>query len=261
MNKQSVTDLIHEYAKEGDVINLDPVKPDLIIAIGAWGIRTAQRELFGEMSNWKDDHSMIYFRNRTILNAIGKNEKVKKILGTNRPPFREVFSVEPPKATFISHDAYAGDNISVYRYTIRPLTAKDIRIMLHAALPILLTKYDYGQLLNIAVNQMLGYPFERKTSLFDFSRRRMVCSVGVAAVYQKWRKILEATGEKVPPRLFSRLNPAKWSKEFRRKFEQNGSRWHVENTYPAHFANTDFFNNEFRLVLRIERGVPVFKEH
>jgi hypothetical protein len=259
---QETVDCIRFTAREGDVINLDPAHPSCIDGIGAAGIRLAQKELFGEASNWRDSHSMIYFKNASIMEYIGKHEKVEKILGKNTPPIKEVFSVAPPRASFIPIEEFAMDTVSVYRYTIRPLTPADIKIMLESTINLLLTPYNYGMLLDIAIGEMQRYPFEQKTKIFDFGNKKKVCSVGVATVYQKWRKILKKQDPaEVLPRLFSILNPKKWpDPKIVKEFRKDGHGWNVESTYPAQFANTDFFSNEFRLVLRIERGRVVFKE-
>jgi hypothetical protein len=259
---QETVDCIRSTAREGDVINLDPAHPSFIDGIGAAGIRFAQKKLFGEASNWRDSHSMIYFKNATIKECIGRHKKVEEILGKNELPFKEVFSVAPPKASFIPIEEFALDTVSVYRYAIRPLTPADIKIMLESTIDLLLTPYNYGMLLDIAIGEMHGYPFEQKTKIFDFGKKKKVCSVGVASVYQKWRKILKKQDPaEVLPRLFSKLNPEKWpDSKIVKEFRKDGHGWNVESTYPAQFANTDFFNNEFGLVLRIEQGRVVFKE-
>jgi hypothetical protein len=37
------------------------------------------------------------------------------------------------------------------------------------------------------------------------------------------------------------------------KFKRRGSLWNVEEIYPAHFANSSFFDGEFELRLQIEK--------
>ncbi len=255
--REDAANHIRTMAREGDVINLDPVHPTLINGIGSFFIRWAQRSLFGKTSNWRDSHSMIYFRNASILKYIGEESKVKDIMAKSLAVSpKEVFSVAPPQASFIPIEDFSMDKVSVYRYTKRPLTPEDIGIMLEATVPLLLTSYDYLQLLNIALNQVLDYPFKQKTKLFDFSPKMKVCSVGVAAVYLHWRKRLQKTpGAQIPERLFSTLNPSRWpNPEIVKEFRKDGHGWSVESTYPAQFANSNFFADEFELVLRMENG-------
>jgi hypothetical protein len=125
--------------------------------------------------------------------------------------------------------------------------------MSNATLPMLGTKYDYGQLLNIAMNVLLGYEFEEKTKVFDFGAKRKVCSVGIAAIFQKWRKALETQGT-IVPRLFGKLNEGAWDKDFINRFKQK-NRWDIENTFPAQFGlSQSHFGGEFKLVLKMNKG-------
>jgi hypothetical protein len=50
------------------------------------------------------------------------------------------------------------------------------------------TPYDYGQLMDILVHQLFGW-LPDKLNLFDFGRRRKVCSVAAHAVLVKaWQQ-------------------------------------------------------------------------
>lgn len=245
--------LIEKYSKEGDIINIDGCSSNPASEIAYWSIRKAQKELFGKQNKWRDTHTMVKFNNSSIVKYISTNEKVKKILGNNEKPWHKTFSVEPPKTTLITTESFAMDKISIYRYTKKQITQDDIKILLEATIPILLTKYDVGQLIDIAINQILGYPYDEKIYWFDFGTKYKVCSVGAGAIYQKWRKILEAKGT-IIPRLFSKLNPNRWSQDFIQKFKDNGGRWNIENYYPALFSNSDMFDNEFKLIVSMNKG-------
>lgn len=277
--KKAAVEQYSRIVRDGDVVNIanHPAITNVPSYVGCWGIRKAQKAAFDKPTQTypyrgptilvdptEDTHSMIHFSKtsieRFILNnpnvAPADKNKVQAILKKN--PWAKVFSVEPPVATFVPVEDFVMDEITVYRYTYRPLTDADIELMLLATLSIIGTKYDYGQLLNIAANQLLGYKYEEKIKVFDFGAKRKVCSVGVAVVYQKWRKVLEARGVQIP-RLFSQLNANAWSKDFVEEFKKNGHHWNVENTYPAMFGLTHtHFNNEFMPVLKTNAGRLIY---
>ncbi len=263
-------DLFEKYTEEGDVINTigHPKWYQFILKIGYWGIRKAHKELFGKdfipygsipikIKPYMQTHSMIKFSNSSVRKYIINELKVRKILEKDR--WAKVFSVETPIATLKDSKSFIFEDICVYRYTKKRLDENDIKILLKATVPLLGTKYDYGQLLNIATNQMLGYSFDEKTKVFDMGGKRKVCSVGVAAVFQIWRKELEKQGIKIP-RLFSKLNRNNWDPKFLKKFDEVG-RWNVENTYPAMYALTKkYYNSEFELVLRMRNGKILYRK-
>ena len=270
MNKYEAAKIIEQYSKDGDTINIanHPAFYKFHIVIACWAIKKAQRKVFKNVKRKigeliidpnKDTHSMIKFSkgsiNKYILNdnsvKVGDKYKVNKIF--KKEIWSKDFSVEPPVATYIPTEEYALDDITVYRPRKRILSESDIKKMLHATLPIIDTKYDYGQLVNILVNQILGYPYDEKVKWFDLGSKRKVCSVGVAVVYQKLRKVLESEGI-IIERLFSKLNKANWKDDFIKEFNELG-RWNVENTYPAMFGITDtHFDNEFELILKMNKG-------
>lgn len=218
---------LKKIIQPGDVVNIDGSFNwyEFWLAIAYWAIRRAQKKLFGEKSRWVDTHTMLY-------------------LGA-----KKLFSVELPKCIYDTIDSVRGKKVTVWRYTKKELGKDDIKIMQKGAKKLVGTTYDVGQLLNIAVNQILGYPYDEKVKWFDMGAKRKVCSVGVAYIYQYWR---QKTGKKVQ-RLFSELNSLYWEKWFVRDFYIDGGRWNVENTYPANFANTEMFNNEFRCIYS---GIP-----
>lgn len=226
-----VVKIIRELIKPGDIVNVSgaPSWYDIPLHIAYWGIRTAQKGLFGKSSAWRDTHTMIYFADGT-------------------------FSVEPPKATYVPIEDYAMKDISFYRYTKKDIYKADIEILRKGADQIIGTSYDIGQLLDIAIGQVCGYPVEDKINIFDTGKKNVVCSVGAAAVYTYWRHELEKIGIKLP-RLFSKLNDKAWDKDFIRYYHKCGNKWSVERTYPANFANCKtHFDDEFELVLKMKAG-------
>jgi len=222
---------LKKILRPGDVINISghPKFYEFWLHIAYHYIRKTQKEVFGEKSRWTDTHTMMWFDG-------------------------SAFSVEPPRAKMVPIEDFAFKEISIYRYTKCKFTAADIEIMWEGAKRILDTEYDFGQLLNILINTIAGYPFYEKYKFFDFGAKYKVCSVGVAAIYTYWRHKMEQKGKKIP-RLFSKLNPNAWNKEFIKKFKQHGNRWDVENTFPANFANTQtHFDKEFVNILFADKG-------
>lgn len=120
-----------------------------------------------------------------------------------------------------------------------------------AAMQMLGEFYDVGQLLDIAINQILGFPHRRKSKWFDFGKKLKVCSVGVRVIYEAILQDLlggrPAVGIKF---LFPHLNPVMWTGEEYRRYRGTD----VEMTSPAHFANSHYFGHEFERVVRIRDG-------
>lgn len=201
-------DALIEYGKDGDVINID--SPDNLWSfIPHTAIRLCQKDLFhpGDIiygNNQKyyhannDTHSMLYFEEGT-------------------------FSVELPESKIIKKEDYKTEfiekNFTLYRYTYRPFTKKDIRFMQDHCQKLSGIKYDWGQLIDILICQLCGYPYKRKHSIFDIGKRNLVCSVGVGAVYTALRHNLENEGIQLP-RLFSKLNKLLWDTFFVLDYEK-----------------------------------------
>jgi hypothetical protein len=78
------------------------------------------------------------------------------------------------------------------------------------------TPYDYGQLLDILIHQLFGW-LPEKLNLFDFSRRRKVCSVAAHAVLVK-----------------------AWQQTDRAHLRPLGEQY-IEHTCPADFENHETF--------------------
>lgn len=219
-NVKNALILLQKNLKPGDIINTsgktDFTKPWLILTQAC--IRQHQKDLFGKASFYHDTHTEMFFGREKI------------------------FSVTAPKTKWEILEHVAKQEFSVYRYTKKDLTDNDINIMLDSANKIIGTKYDYGQLLDIAISQILGYPNIIKYKWFDMGRKRMVCSVGCRAIMEDLRHKLEQDGQETIPRLFNKLNPMYWTEKELKEF----SRVDVEATSPAHFANSRWFDGEYR---------------
>lgn len=245
-NVKLATAALYRKLKPGDIINIngyDPwYKPWSFIPHSA--IRFHQKKLFGSKCNYRDTHTTVYFEPERI------------------------FSVTSPRTVWETIDHNSAQRFSVYRYTKRPLYDPDIALMFSTAIKMIGIKYDYGQLLDIALNYILGYKHIRKAKIFDLGRRRMVCSVGARTLFEKIRyetRNLEPYGidtntglamsirpdgrvvnhHETIDRLFNKLNPEYWTAEEVAEFQ----RVDLELTSPAHFANSQHFDGEFEQIM------------
>ncbi|MBN2030187.1 hypothetical protein JW824_08065 [bacterium] len=225
----SACDNILQVIKPGDVVNQvgDFKWYEFWLSMGSKSIQSHQKDLFGKNSNWKDDHTMMFFDKDNTL------------------------SVELPIATVKPLEKYCLSNLSIYRLRLIELKADHITTMRKSANDMLGTDYDIGQLLDIAINQILGYEHQRRLSIFDFGRKKKVCSVGVRVVFEHlYQQRIRTSDSDSGKWLFDKLNADKWPEK---KVEQfNGT--DVEATSPAHFANSDYFCNEFELIARFNNG-------
>jgi len=209
--------------KPGDIINIDGY--DKILE--PWNIvthkcvRSHQKHLFGPLSNYHDTHTMMYF-------------------GPDK-----VFSVTAPKTRWETIEKHAENRFTILRYTKKQFTDHDIAIMYNTALKIIDTKYDYGQLLDIAINQILGYDNIIKYKWFDMGKKRMVCSVGCRTIMEDLRHQQEIEGTIAIERLFNKLNEMHWTQHQIDEF----TRVDVECTSPGHFSNTNWFDREYTIQL------------
>jgi len=222
---------ILEIIKPGDVVNQDLKAKwyEFWLKIGFWGIKTYQKNMFGKSSNWHDSHTMLFF-----------NEK-------------NTFSVELPKATFKPIQEYCLSNMSIYRCKMVEMTTENVDSMMDAAKIMQGSDYDIGQLLDIALREILGYTQDRPLRFFDFGKKKKVCSVGARVCYEHlYIKKIKPSLDNPPPGkwLFHSVDPEKWSKDFAGSYKGTD----VEATAPAHFANTDYFQNEFELIARFDNG-------
>ncbi len=228
----SACENILKMIKPGDVINQvgDFKWYEFWLSIGSKSIQSHQKALFGKESNWKDDHTMMFFDEDNT------------------------FSVELPIATMKPLKKYCLSNLSIYRLRLIELKADHINTMRRSAKNMLGTDYDIGQLLDIAINQILGYENQRRLSIFDFGRKKKVCSVGVRVVFEHlYQQHIRTEKSDSRKWLFDKLNPDKWPDKKVKQFKGTD----VEATSPAHFANSDYFCNEFELIARFNNGVQL----
>lgn len=253
---------IHDYFKSTlkscDVINISSHQKwwEFWLHITYYGIRKAQRDLFKDvkvlnmvnntMNPTDDTHTCMFFRTEDILTYA--KPKITDLIDPKH--FGYIFSCEYPEASFFPIDSILKDDIRIYRYNNNgTFDNDDIKIMLEGCLPLVGTKYDIGQLMDIAVNQTAGYPYEYRHKWFDMGEEKKVCSVSIASIFAYWRHRKERQGE-YNPRLFEKLNYNKWDKQFVKKFMTHKNVWDIESTYPAMFSCTNtHFDNEFRLIL------------
>jgi hypothetical protein len=187
----------------GDVINTRPPKRSIwwqathpFESVPQGCIQAHQRHV--GYADWRDTHSMLYFGPARIL------------------------SVTYPHTKWETWDRVQQRDFRVWRPTF-PLDSQDVLVMYEAAHKLIGTSYDVGQLLDIALNEILGYGVGFYHRIFDFGGNLMVCSVGVRACFDAARKAKESAGQPPP---------------FDVLFTQGGQKLNVERTPPAAYANT-----------------------
>jgi len=232
----SACEAILKLIKPGDVVNQVGKHSwwQFWLAITYGAIRWHQKKLFGKDSNWKDTHTMLYLDEENT------------------------FSVELPKATMKPLQEYCLSSLSIYRLRLAELTQDFVETLRYAAKEMVGEDYDIGQLLDIAIYGLLGYDHQRPLPIFDFGRKKKVCSVGVRVAFEYLYKERIKTEDSRPGKwLFYALNPDKWPPEA----IQNYKGTDVEATSPAHFANSDYFSYEFELIARFDNGKQVYPKH
>ena len=232
-NRELVDEAVKQVSaviQPGDVINQCCAKHkwwEIWKTIPAMAICWHQKKLFGKKSNWKDTHTMLYF------------------------DLTNTFSVELPKATLKPLQEFCLSNMSIYRLKLKSLTTDDISIMWKTAHSLLGEKYDVGQLLDIAINDLLGFDNQRPLIIFDAGRKNKVCSVGVRAIFESlYQRAIRTANSKQGKWLFYEMNPEKWPAKKVREYRGTD----VEATSPAHFANSDCFCFDFELIARFNEG-------
>jgi len=228
----STTETILKILKPGDVITQPGKSPwwQFWRTAVYWSIRFYQVKLFGRHANTRDVHAMIFLDEDNT------------------------FSVELPRATMKPLQEYCLTEFSVYRFQLKALNADDLDTMKKTARNLVGQNYDLGQVLDIAINFLLGYEHQRRLKFFDLGARKKVCSVGVRVLFEKLnQEKLKNPNAADQKWLFETLNTEKWSLTL----VQNYHGTDVEATAPAHFTNSDFFANEFKLMARFKDGRQV----
>jgi len=224
---------IRQIIKPGDVINQIGHASwyDFFSKLAYAAIRWHQKRLLGSKSNYYDTHSMLYID----------------------PEY--TFSVELPKATVKPLEDYCLSDMSIYRLRNKVLTRDEIDRMFLTSLSMCGENYDVGQLLDIAINNVLKYVGGlRRLKIFDFGEKKKVCSVGVRVVFEKLHQQLNPQANK--KWLFRELNLDSWPSDSIINIA-NYKGTDVEATSPAHFANSDLFGHEFELIAKFKNGVRV----
>ena len=166
-------------------------------------IRLYQRRLFGKRSVYKDTHVMLYLS-----------------------PAR-IFSQGYPVAKWETIEDVAKKKFTVYRN--RWVHYEKFQHELNEiAGRIIGRSYDMGDNLDFLISGLLGYTNRRRIRIFEFSRRRMVCSVAVRTILERLRQDEKRKGFSAIAKLFPGVD--------------------VEMTTPAHFANSILFRWEFKKV-------------
>lgn len=229
-----------KFLRPGDVINLSGTSHwwEFWYMIANAGIRGNQKRIFGLQSIWDDTHCMLYLDPDHTL------------------------SVQLPRAKWCTPADYCRERLSIWRFTKHArFTEDEIKVMRDYADEHLIgTTYDVGQLMDILVNTILGYPNVVHDRIFDWGKNLKVCSVGVRVLLERLRQVLDENGQPSFGKLFRKLNPlAPWPGGVfpqSRIPDQYGV--DVEATAPAHFANSHYFDNEFTLIAVFDDGWPVY---
>ena len=254
---------IAPFLKPGDVINwvwhfnlgkfLWPPFLGVLSTTASWQIQRYQKRYFGNPSFYKCSHTCIY------LGETGGSDSAFD------PKAHTVFEVTSPKSKWTPLWDFCDHDIRILRFTPRSLAADDISVMAQAASRIVGTSYDYGQLLDFLLHEVAGYPRE-DFRLFDLGPERKVCSTGVMSLFTHLRKVRESVGDMLIPRLFDIVDVDRWrSAGVYDNIDQcldpdavpgqDRIRTPIERVAPAHFDNTDYFQNEFQLIARFRKGV------
>ena len=159
----------------------------------------------------------------------------------------KLFSMEPPVCKWADLSEYDKEDVIFYRYTKKIIDAGDIAIMQLLANKIIGQPYDIPHLVEMLITEILGEPYE-DDKIFPSGTSRMVCSVAVAAIFNAWLKQINL------PQLFCKLNPMMWSTSFLSEYYLKGGKWNTEDIAPALFANANYFDNEFKPILRYNVG-------
>jgi len=208
--------------RSGDVINQWATSDDGIgwlrrqyMKLSRWGIWWRQRELFGSKGETGHIHTMQWFDDGC-------------------------FSCEPPVAGFFPLDHFISTNFIVYRYVENELRPTDIRLMRDSAGSFIGQSYDFGQIMDIALNHVLRRDNKLRYRWFDFGSRQAICS---SAVRTNFEYMIGKTDRKP---LFDELSSDFWSdkdidRSLRLKSEV-GYVTDIDMTMPAHFANSYLYN-------------------
>lgn len=170
----------------------------------------------------------------------------------------KVFSVEPPVPLYVPLSNYEGDDprtVSVYRMNPAYFGREPDVALLRQAADAIINRhkgYDIGQLVDILITSIAGYPWAHKVNWFDQGSQRLVCSVGVASLIAFWRHEMKRLQGIDIPQPWKKLNPAAWPEG---ALKQYPGHWEIESTFPANYSTTfTHFSHEFTLVGKFRGG-------
>ncbi|MBI5059559.1 hypothetical protein HZB60_07265 [candidate division KSB1 bacterium] len=186
----------------------------------------------GTICNTYGDGSHAFYLKKIIYPKIQHYQRRKYPAAGDIPALKAVHSIihlggnqwlscQAPKAKRITLELLPDRRYSFHRYKhidrFGPVNSPAWAAFDQAVRAIDGTDYDYGQLVDIMLRQVLGFPFLKKLSIFDLGRRQKVCSVACHTILLKAYK---ASGEGYPGPL---------------------GRQYVEDSCPADFAMHDSF--------------------
>lgn len=203
---QRLFESLRQTLRPGDVINTGPNRAvKWYQNILSWGIQTHQKKMGYPV--WHDTHTVLYFDYSHIFSVTYPKTEWETVMQlVDRAPMeKKIITVWRPR--FELPDIY-------------------MRWVCESATHMIGTRYDVGQLLDIALNQLLRYDVASWKTVFDYGAWLKVCSVGVRACFDAGRKAYEVNG---------------WKPPFDVLFTYQGSKLHVERTPPAAFANSNLF--------------------
>lgn len=213
-----------EQLKPGDVLNTSstPKWWQFWLQVVYWQIRHYQKRKWGDRARTRDVHSRLYLGNGKFM------------------------STEPPKTCIVDASEVLGKTDTLYRvcrykdvdWDFPPEDMARMRGFIQARL--LGTAYDYGQLLDILLKQLFPFFNIERLSIFDFGRKKKVCSVAVHAVLLHWWKTLGMAPEcnLMEPTLWPTvMNRVAIRTERPRPLDEQ----YIEVACPADFANHDTF--------------------
>jgi hypothetical protein len=170
MNSEERKEKLLELLRPGDVLNSDS-KPrwwEFWLAVVYAEIRQYQKHKWKGRSlqnrGWHDVHSMLYLGDGKFL------------------------SVTVPRSVICELEVSERTKYRICRYQNEDWIFKDeeTATIKEAAQTLVGYPYDYGQLLDILLKQLFPTFVKEKLSIFDFGRKRKVCSVGVHFCLLAW---------------------------------------------------------------------------
>ncbi|MFH1010440.1 MAG: hypothetical protein V1784_04295 [bacterium] len=202
MNSKERKEKLLELLQPGDVLNSDS-KPrwwEFWMRVLYAEIRRYQKRKWKGRSprkrGWRDVHSMLYLGDGRFLSVTVPRSVICELEVSERAKYR----------------------ICRYQSEDWNFREEELAVLKDAAQLLVGHGYDYGQLLDILLKQLFPSFVKEKLSLFDFGRKRKVCSVGVHFCFLAW-----------------------WYKFAKEIYPRPLGKQYLEITCPADFANHETF--------------------